>query len=98
MSNENQAVQFMYGSQVEYDYSSKRSDGVYFTDDSQRMFVGEKEMTRPVLSGDSDPAYKCPPGSLYVQNIKSSTDESVVESRSIWYNSTGKESDWVKIT
>ena len=49
MPSTNSTVQFKHGLQASYDaLTTKDSNVVYFCTDSQRMFVGDKEYTRPV--------------------------------------------------
>ena len=70
MPSENQVIQFKYGLQTNYDLiTTKDLNTLYFTTDSQRLFVGETEYTRPVQHGSSVPAGYQPPNSLFVKEV-----------------------------
>lgn len=49
-------IKFGYGLQSKYDSLSPDVNTIYFCTDTQRMFVGDVEYTRPVLSGSGAPA------------------------------------------
>lgn len=66
MPNPNSIIQFKYGLQSNYDLiESKDLNSVYFCTDSQRMFVGETEYTRPVAHGAELPSAYLPPNSFF---------------------------------
>lgn len=71
MPNQNQLLKFGYGVQANYDalfqgqVFSGDTNMIYFCTDTQRMFVGDTEYTRPVLSGEGAPSAYQPPRSLY---------------------------------
>lgn len=59
-------IQFKYGLQTNYDkLETKDANTVYFATDSQRMFVGDTEYTRPVLTGTSAPTIDSPLNTLF---------------------------------
>lgn len=60
-------VQFKAGLQDNFDgIVSKDLNTVYFITDTQRLFVGETEYTRPVQYGSALPSGYLPPNSLFV--------------------------------
>ena len=66
MPSKDQMVQFKYGIQSNYDkIASKDLNTVYFTTDSQRLFVGDTEYTRPIQHGTSLPTGFVPPNSFF---------------------------------
>lgn len=68
MPSANQQVKFLYGLQEKYtQIQSKDANTLYFTTDTQRLFVGDTEYTRPVAYGAAVPAGSfSPPNSLFV--------------------------------
>lgn len=61
-------VQFKAGLQTNFDaIQSKDLNTVYFVTDTQRLFVGETEYTRPVQHGATLPTGYLPPNSLFVK-------------------------------
>lgn len=61
-----QVIQFKAGLQENYNLiESKDLNTVYFCTDSQRLFVGETEYSRPVQYGTSTPEGYMPPNSLF---------------------------------
>lgn len=59
-------VQFKYGLQTNYDkIETKDLDTVYFTTDTQRLFVGDTEYTRPIQHGTTLPTGFVPPNSFF---------------------------------
>lgn len=66
MPTKDQMIQFKYGIQSNYDkIVSKDLNTVYFTTDSQRLFVGDTEYTRPIQHGTSLPTGFVPPNSFF---------------------------------
>ena len=66
MPTKDQMIQFKYGIQSNYDkIASKDLNTVYFTTDSQRLFVGDTEYTRPIQHGTSLPTGFVPPNSFF---------------------------------
>ena len=66
MPSVNQAVQFKAGLQTGYDgIGQKDLNTIYFCTDTQRIFVGETEYTRPVQFGASLPQGYLPANSLF---------------------------------
>lgn len=60
-------VQFKAGLQAAFDkIQSKDLNTVYFVTDTQRLFVGETEYSRPVSYGSALPSGYLPPNSLFV--------------------------------
>lgn len=61
-------VSFKYGLQASYNaITSKDVNTLYFATDSQRLFAGDVEFTRPVMHGSSLPTGYLPPNSLFVK-------------------------------
>lgn len=67
MPSNGQTIKFLYGVQANFDkiQASLDANTVYFITDTQRLYVGDKEYTRPVLSGAGAPTDYVPPRSLY---------------------------------
>lgn len=66
MPSADQLVQLKYGLQENYDkIAAKDLNTIYFTTDTQRLFVGETEYTRPVQHGNSLPTEFVPPNSFF---------------------------------
>lgn len=66
MPTKDQMIQFKYGIQSNYDkITTKDLNTVYFTTDSQRLFVGDTEYTRPIQHGTSLPTGFVPPNSFF---------------------------------
>lgn len=66
MPNINGMVQFKFGLQTNYNnIEQKEANVVYFTTDTQRLFVGDTEYTRPVSHGTTLPANLLPPNSFF---------------------------------
>lgn len=66
MPSVNEMINFKYGLQANYDLIEEKDlNTVYFTTDTQRMFVGETEYTRPVQHGTSLPSGFLPPESFF---------------------------------
>lgn len=67
MPSANQELMFKYGLQTKFDTIKDSLDvnTIYFITDTQRMFVGDVEYTRPVMSGAGAPEAYLPPRSLY---------------------------------
>ena len=68
MPSSNQLIQLKYGLQTSYDgLEQKDLNTLYFCTDSQRLFVGETEYTRPVQHGGEVPEGYLPPNSFFVK-------------------------------
>lgn len=68
MPTPNQVVQFKAGLQTAFDgIEQKDLNTIYFVTDTQRLFVGETEYTRPVQHGAELPAEYVPNNSLFVK-------------------------------
>ena len=66
MPSTNNMISFKYGLQANYDLIEEKDlNTVYFTTDTQRMFVGETEYSRPVQHGTSLPSGFMPPESFF---------------------------------
>ena len=62
----NQSVKFLAGLHSAYtSIQTKDLNTVYFCTDTQQLFVGETEYTRPVQHGEALPAEYMPPNSLF---------------------------------
>ena len=71
----NTPVKFLYGLQANYNLiDSKDVNTLYFTTDTQRLFVGETEYTRPVQHGAALPGGYAPQNSLFVLETGSVRD------------------------
>ncbi len=67
MPNTGTLIKFKHGTQTSYgNVVSKDPNTIYFCSDSQRLFVGDKEYTRPIQHGVSTPESLFPPNSLFV--------------------------------
>lgn len=81
-------VDFKYGLQSAYTgLNAKDVNTLYFTTDTQRLFVGETEYTRPVGHGASLPGDFMPPDSLFV--VENGT------ARSLYYSKDGESWDLI---
>lgn len=68
MPTTGQQVQFRAGLQAAFDLiPSKDLNTIYFITDTQRLFVGETEYSRPVAHGTDLPEGYLPPNSIFVQ-------------------------------
>ena len=87
MPSVNSLIQFKYGLQANYDLiEAKDANTIYFTTDSQRMFVGDIEMTRPVKNGTELPSTFLPPQSFFVKETGTK--------RELYYSKNGDPSTW----
>lgn len=81
-------VQFKAGLQINFDaIASKDLNTVYFVTDTQRLFVGETEYTRPIQHGASLPTGYLPPNSLFVKETGAVRD--------LYYSADG--ASWTQI-
>lgn len=81
-------VDFKYGLQSAYSgLEAKDVNTLYFTTDTQRLFVGETEYTRPVGHGASLPGSFMPPDSLFVLENGNA--------RSLYYSKDGESWDLI---
>lgn len=81
-------VDFKYGLQQAYTgLETKDVNTLYFTTDTQRLFVGETEYTRPVGHGASLPGDFMPPDSLFVVENGNA--------RSLYYSKDGESWDLI---
>ena len=81
-------VQFKAGLQTNFDaIVSKDLNTVYFVTDTQRLFVGETEYTRPIQHGASLPTGYLPPNSLFVKETGAVRD--------LYYSADG--ASWTQI-
>lgn len=88
MPTTGQQVQFRAGLQAAFDLiPSKDLNTIYFITDSQRLFVGETEYSRPVAHGTELPDGYLPPNSLFV--LETGTD------RFLFYSKDG--ASWERI-
>lgn len=85
MPSADQLVQLKYGLQKNYDkIAAKDLNTIYFTTDTQRLFVGETEYTRPVQHGASLPTGFVPPNSFFFHETE----------KALYYSEGGTK--WVK--
>ena len=91
MPTENNRIQFKAGLQAAFDTlvegSSVNLDTVYFITDTQRLFVGETEYTRPVQHGAAVPSEYAPANSLFVKETGTA--------RELYYSKDGASWDLV---
>lgn len=86
MPSANSNIQFKYGLQSNFELiAAKDANTVYFCTDSQRMFVGDVEYTRPVQVGAADPATFLPPMSFFYNTT----------TKELKYSSTGDPNQWI---
>lgn len=85
MPSADHLIQLKYGLQENYDkIAAKDLNTIYFTTDTQRLFVGETEYTRPVQHGSSLPTGFVPPNSFFFHEIE----------KALYYSEGGTK--WVK--
>lgn len=85
MPSANQNIAFAYGTDAGYQgIGSKNANTVYFTTDTQRLFVGDIEYTRPVQHGADLPDGYLPPNSLFVLETGSVRDLYFSEDGASW--------------
>lgn len=85
MPSANQNIAFAYGTDAGYQgIVSKNANTVYFTTDTQRLFVGDIEYTRPVQHGAALPEGYLPPNSLFVLETGSVRDLYFSEDGASW--------------
>ena len=85
MPSANQNIAFAYGTDAGYQgIGSKNANTVYFTTDTQRLFVGDTEYTRPVQHGTDLPEGYLPPNSLFVLETGSVRDLYFSEDGASW--------------
>lgn len=65
MPTANSNIVFKYGLKANYVAAKKDLNTIYFCTDTQQMFVGETEYTRPVAFGAALPTGFVPPNSLF---------------------------------
>ena len=86
MPSANTAIQFKYGLQANFELlEAKEANTVYFCTDSQRLFVGDVEYTRPVQVGAEDPDTFLPPMSFFYNTA----------TKELKYSQTGDPAQWV---
>ena len=81
------AVQFAYGLQSKFDAMTKDANTIYFCTDSQRLFRGDVEFSRPVQHGTTLPTGYLPPESIFVLEADDHKD--------LYFSKDG--GSWVKI-
>lgn len=71
MPTNNQNINFLYGLQSKFDTIKDSLDlnTMYFITDTQRLFVGDTEYTRPVQYGSALPEEFMPANSLFVKTV-----------------------------
>lgn len=75
MPTPNQVVQFKAGLQTAFDgIDQKDLNTIYFVTDTQRLFVGETEYTRPIQHGAELPSGYAPNNSLFVKETGSARE------------------------
>lgn len=88
MPTTGQQVQFKAGLSTAYEsIQTKDLNTIYFLTDTQQLFVGETEYTRPVQHGADLPDGYLPPDSLFVQEVD--------DNRFLYYSKDG--ASWEKI-
>lgn len=83
-------IQFKYGLAANYAaIEQKDVNTVYFTTDTQQLYVGDIEYSRPVYHGTSLPVQFLPPNSIFVLEADSN--------RTLYYSKDGAEWDKISI-
>ena len=67
MPTTNSNIRFKHGLQEAFSSATKDSNTIYFITDTNRLFVGDSEYTRPVQHGSELPTSKNPINSLFVK-------------------------------
>lgn len=82
MPSANNLIQFKYGLQTNFDKLAARdTNTIYFTTDTQRLYVGDIEYSRPVQQGTELPTGFQPPQSLF---YKTDTEELYLSDGTKW--------------
>lgn len=73
-------VQFKYGTQQAFESITKEDNVIYFLQDTRRIFIGNQEFTRPLLSGTSvpDSNVSATDGSLYARIDTTATPNKLI--------------------
>lgn len=87
MPTTNSTIQFKHGLQETFSNITKDSNTIYFITDTNRLFVGDSEYTRPVQHGSELPTSKNPANSLFVKETGTS--------RELYYSKDGTAWDMV---
>ncbi len=63
-------VQLLRGTSDAYaNLETKNSNAIYFLTDSQRIYIGDTEYSRPIFYGTDEPSATMAPGTLYIREI-----------------------------
>ena len=87
MPTTNSSIQFKHGLQETFSNITKDSNTIYFITDTNRLFVGDSEYTRPVQHGSELPTSKNPANSLFVKETGTS--------RELYYSKNGTAWDMI---
>lgn len=87
MPTTNSSIQFKHGLQEAFSSITKDSNTIYFITDTNRLFVGDSEYTRPVQHGSELPTSKNPANSLFVKETGTS--------RELYYSKDGTAWDMI---
>ena len=87
MPTTNSTIQFKHGLQEAFSNITKDSNTIYFITDTNRLFVGDSEYTRPVQHGSELPTSKNPANSLFVKETGTS--------RELYYSKDGTAWDMI---
>ena len=87
MPTTNSSIQFKHGLQEAFSNITKDSNTIYFITDTNRLFVGDSEYTRPVQHGSELPTSKNPANSLFVKETGTS--------RELYYSKDGTAWDMI---
>ena len=87
MPTTNSTIQFKHGLQETFSNITKDSNTIYFITDTNRLFVGDSEYTRPVQHGSELPTSKNPANSLFVKETGTS--------RELYYSKDGTAWDMI---
>ena len=87
MPTTNSTIQFKHGLQEAFSSITKDSNTIYFITDTNRLFVGDSEYTRPVQHGSELPTSKNPANSLFVKETGTS--------RELYYSKDGTAWDMI---
>ena len=87
MPTTNSSIQFRHGLQEAYNSATKDSNTIYFITDTNRLYIGDSEYTRPVQHGSELPTSKNPANSLFVKETGTS--------RELYYSKDGTAWDMI---
>lgn len=82
-------VLFAYGSQSGYESVPAVDESMFYVVvDKHRLYLGSKEYTRPILSGEEVPTHKAAPDSVYIRRTKNSFELYFTKDGTNWKKGT----------